>query len=100
MQGHIRTGDGSGAGPAVGLQHITVEPDGPLAELRHVDHSPERTPNEPLNFLRASTETAPRCLAHVARTGRPGQHAILGSHPTSPTTTPEGRDTLFHRGRT
>jgi hypothetical protein len=59
MQGHIGTCDGRGAGAAVGLQHITVKPDGTLTELCQVDHSAQRPPNEALDFLRASAKTAP-----------------------------------------
>src|SRR5262249_32737344 len=96
VQGHVGTGDGSSASATIGLQHITVQPDRALAELGHVYHGTQRTPNEALNFLRTATQTASRGLAHIARARGPRQHAVLGSHPASPAVAPEGWDRLLY----
>ena len=54
--------------PTIGLQHVTVEGDGALAERLGIDHGPEAASDQALNLQGASALFPPGRLAHVART--------------------------------
>ena len=64
-------GDRRGARPAVGADHVAVDGDHALAELRHVDGRAQRAPDQPLDLVRAPADLAARSLrAACARRSR------------------------------
>lgn len=81
--GDATTGDGCGAGPAVGLQDIAIEPDGPWSEGLEVDHGPERASDEPLDFGRAAIESARRDIALFTVERRIREHIVFGGEPAT-----------------
>ena len=51
------------ARPAVGLNHVAVNPNRALAELAHVHDGTQAAANQPLNFLRPAARRAFRDFA-------------------------------------
>ena len=96
-QGHEAAGDGGGARPAIGLDHVAVDPHGALAELAAVHHRAQRASHQTLDLLRAPAGAAG--LALRARVGRARQHGVLGGDPPEALTLEEGRDLVLRRGR-
>ena len=74
-----RPGDRGGAGAAVGIEHIAVDAQGPLAERLQIDHHPQAAADQALD-LEAAAGLA-RGLAAMAGRGGAGQHAVLGGNP-------------------
>ena len=66
---------------AIGLQHVAVDGDLPLAQRPQVDHGAQGAADQPLDFLRAAGLLAARRLALAARVGGARQHAVFGRHP-------------------
>ena len=79
-QGDEGAVDGRGARAAVGFEHVAVDPQGALAELRQVDDGPQTAADEPLDFDAAAVDLA-AAVARLARVGAAGQHAVLGGEP-------------------
>src|SRR5262249_60350294 len=80
-QRHLRTGDRCAAGPAVGLEHVAVEIDGPFAQRLEVDHRAQRPSDQALDLDRASVLAPSRggALPSLPRRGR--QPPLLRGHP-------------------
>src|SRR4029079_10772511 len=57
-QRDVAAGDGRGARAGVRLQHVTVDRDRPLPQLREIGHGTERAPDQPLDLLGASAWTS------------------------------------------
>ena len=93
-------GDRRGARAAVRLDHVAVDPDRPLAQLRQSGHRSQRSSDQALDFLRASADLAGGGLALRARRGRAWQHPVLGRHPTFARVPKKGRHTLLDARRT
>src|SRR4051794_1320912 len=62
-RGDVRAGDRGAARTAVGLQHVTVEIDGPLPERLEVDDAAEGAADQPLDLDRPPALPAARSLA-------------------------------------
>ena len=78
-QRHIAAGDGGGARAAVGLEHVAVHQNLPLAQLVHIHRGAEAASHQALDFLGAPFGL--QGLALVALFRGPGQHGILGRDP-------------------
>ena len=74
-------GDRGGAGAAVGLQHLAVDPDRPLAEGLAIDDAAQGAADQALDLHRAAGWAAPVDLALRAGVGRGGDHGVLGRDP-------------------
>ena len=74
-------GDRRGARAAVGLNHVAVDPDRPLAQLRQPRDRSQRSADEPLDLLRASADLARAGLALRAGRRRARQHPVLRGDP-------------------
>jgi len=98
-QGHVGTGDGRGAGAAIGLQHVAIERDGALAERAAVDAGTQGAADQALDLQRAAALLAAGGFAVVTGVGRTRQHAVLGGHPAFALATQEARHAVFHAGR-
>jgi hypothetical protein len=82
LECHPTTGDRGSPGAAVGLEHVAVDREGPLANGLEVDRGPQRPSDEPLDLLGAPAGA-------VAVTARPlhtraGEHGVLGGEPATP----------------
>ena len=97
-EGDERSGNRGGARPAIGLNHIAIDPDGALAQLLQIGDRAQRSSDEPLNFLRPSTLLAPRRFASRAGQGRAGKHAILAGNPSLARVAQKHGNGFFHRG--
>ena len=72
--GDVRAGDRRAARAAVGLEHVAVEPERPLAERLEVADRPERPPDQPLDLDRAARPACPSPpRARRARPSTPGR---------------------------
>ena len=98
MQRHPGAGDRGGARAAIGLDHVAVDRDLPLAELLQVDHGAQAAADQPLDFDRAATLLAGRCLAAGTLRRRPWQHPIFGRDPASRLPFEPGRQLVFQGG--
>src|SRR5918993_1314258 len=87
--------DGGSPRPAVGLDDIAVDPDGPLAQLIEPGHRSERPADEALDLLRAPADLASRRLARGARVRRAREHAVFGRNPALAAVAPEGGHATF-----
>ena len=67
VQCEIAAADRRRAGAAVGLQHVAVDDDLPLAQHDDVAHAPQRPADEPLDLL-----VRPPCLPRTASSTRSG----------------------------
>src|SRR3546814_2951052 len=97
-QRDIGTGDGGGAGAAIGLQHIAIERDRAFAERGAIHAGTQAAPDQALNLQRASALLAAGRLALAAAMGGARQHAVFGSHPALALATQKTRYTIFHAG--
>src|SRR6185312_14897053 len=92
-------GDGSGARAAIGLQHIAIDCDLPLAERLEIDGGAKGTADQPLNFDGAATLLTSGGLAAGAFQGGARQHAVFSRDPAAPLPLQPGRQPIFQRGR-
>ena len=63
VQRDVAAADRRRAGAAVGLEHVAVDDDLPLAQRRHVAHGAQRPADEPLDLLGAPGRLAVLDLA-------------------------------------
>ena len=87
------------ARPAVGLEHVAVDGDRPLAEPGQVDDAAQRAPDEPLDLVRPPADPALRGLAVGALGGGPRQHRVLGGDPAGALAAEMRRDAVDDRRR-
>ncbi len=86
---------GAGAGSAVGLEHVAVDPERALAEGLEIRHRAQAAADQALDLLGAARELAPRRLAIGAR-GRWSRAACEYSAVIQPRFLPcRKRGTLF-----
>ncbi|MPM86989.1 hypothetical protein SDC9_134082 [bioreactor metagenome] len=81
VRGHPGAGDGGGAGAAVGLDHVTVQLDGTLAQQLQVERCAQAAAYQALDFLRAAALLALGGFAVGAGVGGARQHAVFGGQP-------------------
>ena len=93
-------GDGRSARTAIGLDHIAVKGNGALTQQLQVKHGPQRTANQPLDFLGTATLFALGRLAVAAGVGGTRQHAVFSGHPAFARTPLVRRHLFLHRCRT
>src|SRR5688572_235318 len=97
--GHVCAGDRRAARPPVGLKHVAVEPDRPLAQRLEVDHPSQRASDQPLDLDRAATLLAARGLPCDPLAGRRGEQRVLGGHPAFALVAQPARDVLVDHRR-
>ena len=98
--GNKTPGDRRRARPPVGLDDIAIDPDGALPQHLEIHHRPQRTADQPLDFMRPSANAPTRRLAWAPRSRGPWQHRILCGQPTLAAVTAKWRYTLFNARRT
>ena len=96
--GDVGARDGRAAGAAVGLQHVAVEPERPLAERLHVRYGAQRPADQALDLNRAPLLLALARLARRPLAGRGGQHRVLRRQPALSAARHPARDALVERG--
>src|SRR5207237_9266 len=99
VESRERAGDRRSASSTVGLQHIAVEGDGPLADLAHVDGCAQRATDQTLDLVRPAAETALDGFASPAVVRGAREHRILGGDPTLSTAAAVRRHAVLHAGR-
>ena len=97
VQRHPGAGDRGGAGAAVGLDHVAVDGDLPLAERRQIDHRAKAAPDQALDFDGAAALLAGGGLAARAFMGGARQHAVFGGDPAARLALEPGRQPVFER---
>src|SRR6185312_2272887 len=98
-QGNEGAGNGSCASAAVGLDDVTINPDGALAELVEFGDGSKGTSDEPLNFV--SAPALPPSIHLSWRAGQRGawQHAVLAGYPSFAGIAQERWHGFFNGGR-
>ena len=96
-QRHKAAGDGGGAGSAVALEHVAVDGDGMLPQLRQVHGGPEGTAHQPLDLCAAGRELQLGDVPLAALPVGPGQHGVLRRHPAG-ALRHMGRHPVLHAG--
>ena len=81
VERHPGAGDRRGARAAVGLQHVAVDGDLPLAERLQVDDGAQRAADQALDLQRAPALVPERRLAAHALVRGARQHAVFGGDP-------------------
>jgi hypothetical protein len=97
-QGDAGSGDGCGAGSAVGLEDVAVEDDSALAEGLHVYDAAEAAADEALDLVGAAADLAAFGLASGAGEGGAGKHAVLGRDPAAAGVAEPAGDALLDGG--
>src|SRR6266704_264274 len=82
----------------VGLEHVTVDDDGVLAERLGVHAGPQRPADQAGDLLGAAAQAAFDRLPVAAGVGGPGQHGVLRRHPAQPAAAPPPRHLLGGTG--
>jgi hypothetical protein len=70
--------------PAVGGEHVAVDPHRALAEQLGVDGAAQRAADEPLDLHRAAVDAPLRRVARLAAARRRREHPVLRGHPAVP----------------
>lgn len=91
--GEVGAGDGGGAGAAVGLEDITVDPEGVLTEFFEIEDGAEGAADEALDFNGAAVEFAAGDIALFAFVRAVGEEGVFGGEPAA------GDALLFHPRR-
>ena len=81
--GEVGAGDRGGAGAAVGLKNVAVEPEGVLAEFAEVDDGAEGAADEALDLDGAAVDLAAGDVTGFALVRAVGEHRILGGQPAT-----------------
>ena len=96
-RGDVRAADRGAARAAVGLQHVAVEVDRPLAERLVVRDGANRAADQALDLDRPPALLAPARLALDALAGRRRQERVLGRHPAAARVAQPARHALLDR---
>ena len=99
VQRHPGAGDRRGAGAAVGLDHVAIDGDLPLAERRQIDDRAQAAPDQALDLDRAAALLAGRGLAARALRCGARQHAVFGGDPAARLAFEPGRQPVLERRR-
>ena len=97
-QRHPAAGDRGAAGAAVGLQHVAVDGDLPLAERHPVDAGAQAAADQPLDLLGAARLLAGRRLAAAAGVVERGSMPYSAVTQPRPGLAQEGRHRLLDAG--
>ena len=97
MQRDPGAGDRGRARAAIGLEHVAIDRDLPLAEALQIGHGAQSAADQPLDLLRAARLLAAARLAPHALVRRARQHAVFGASP-SPALCPSARAAPFFEG--
>src|SRR5690348_2572576 len=97
--GDVRSRDRRAARAAVGLEHVAVEPERPLAQRLEVEHRAQRAPDQTLDFDGAALLLAGAGLALHALAGRRREHRVLRRQPAPAGVAQPARRALVERGR-
>ena len=95
---HEGARDGGGAGAAVGLDDVAVEPDRALAQAAQVGDGAQGAADEALDFVGAAAGASFADLARGSRQCGTGKHAVFAGDPTFAAVAQELRDGFFDRG--
>ena len=98
-QRHPGARDRRGAGAAVGLEDVAVDPDRSLAESAEVVDRAQRAAEQALDLDGAPFLPPGAGLALRAHAGRGGQHAVLGGQPAAPRPREPARHAVVERRR-
>ena len=98
-QGDEGAGNGCRAGTPVGLDDVAVQGDSALAEGLQVHCGAQRTADQALDLVGATSLAATGGFARGARARGPGQHAVLGGDPAPALVLEERRHPLVDAGR-
>jgi len=82
-QSKTGSGDGRGAGAAVGRENIAINPEAAGSECGEIDHRAEATTEETLNLGGTSVDLAARRVASFAAGGRSREHRVFRGKPPS-----------------
>jgi hypothetical protein len=82
-QSEAGSGDGRGAGAAVGREHIAINPEATGSESGEIDHGAKATTEETLNLGGTSVDFATRGVASFATGGRSREHGVFRGEPPS-----------------
>ena len=99
MQRDPGAGDRGGAGAAVGLDHVAIDGDLPLAERGQIEHRAQAAADQPLDLDGAAALLAGRRLAARALRGGARQHAVFGGDPAARLALEPGRQPVLERRR-
>jgi len=97
-QRHAGTGNGGGAGAAIGLQHITVNGDGVLAQRSQVYRRAQGAGDQTGDLQSTATLLAGGRFAVHPGVGGARQHAVLGGDPALPLAFQEARHAGVNAG--
>ncbi|BAF39010.1 hypothetical protein BAD_0229 [Bifidobacterium adolescentis ATCC 15703] len=78
---HVRAGDRSGAGAAVGLQHVAVDLHLVFAERLHIDDATQAAADQTADLVRTAADLAAHGLAVGAVGGGARQHRVFRGDP-------------------
>src|SRR5262249_22081623 len=92
-------GDGRRAGSAVGLDHVAVDRDLPLAQCGEIEYRAQAAPDQPLDLDGTPALLAGRRLAARSLRGGARQHAVFGRDPAPRLPFEPRRQSVFERGR-
>jgi hypothetical protein len=81
--GDASAGDGGGAGAAVGLEDVAIDPDGALAEFFEINDGAEGTADEALDLGGAPVELAAADVALFPVVGGVGEHGVFRADPAA-----------------
>lgn len=81
--GDVGAGDGGGAGTAVGLEDITIEPDGAGSEFFEAEGGAHGAADEALDFGGSAVEFTAGDIAGFSGEGGVGEHGVFGGDPAA-----------------
>ena len=95
---HERAGDRGGAGAAVGLQHVAIDPHRALADAIEIDHHGSAAPDQALDLRRAAIDCLPAASRALRVLVEPGNmpYSAVSQPPPDPCGAPAA---LQHAGR-
>src|SRR5262249_13316995 len=81
---------------AIGLDDVTINPHGALTQNLEIHHGSQRTANQPLDLMGASTDAAACHFSGGPCAGGAWQHGVFGSQPPLSGATPKWRHPLLN----
>ena len=99
VQRHPGAGNGRRARSAIGLDHVAIDRDLPLAERGQIEDRAQAASDQPLDLDRAAALLAGRRLAAGPFRCRARQHAVFGGDPAARLPFEPGRQPVLERRR-